>query len=82
MTEPHHIPTPAEIAERCLQIRSEWTPEQRLLQPTSDWLYQRQNTTCHAGVADTTDEPSRVSEDVLSDLGTAEADENDDVGFG
>jgi hypothetical protein len=68
MTEPHHIPSPDEIKERCLQVRMGWTSEQRLLQPTADWIHQRQNTTCHAGVADTADEPSRTSKAVLSDL--------------
>ena len=30
MTEPHPIPTPAEIAERCLEIQKTWSPAERL----------------------------------------------------
>ena len=30
-------PTPEEIAERCLEIQAEWSPEQRLKRMRVDW---------------------------------------------
>jgi hypothetical protein len=77
MTAANPIPSPAETQERCAEIQATWTPEERMRRMRHDC--RPFGVTADGGI--TADEPSRVSEDVLSDLVASEAAENDDVGF-
>ena len=64
MTEPHHIPTPAEIKKRCLKIQATWSPAERMRRMRHD--YRPLGIT--AGGDDMTHMSSRASKAVLSDL--------------
>jgi hypothetical protein len=69
MTEANPIPTPAETQERCAEIQATWTPAERMRRMRHD----RRPFGVTAGGDDMTDEPSRVSEAVLNDLGATDA---------
>ena len=63
MTEPHHIPTPEEIAERCAAIQATWTPAERMRRMRHDW--RPLGITAGGDMADVS---SRTSESVTGDL--------------
>jgi hypothetical protein len=77
MTEANPIPTPAETQERCAEIQATWTPEERMRRMRHDC--RPFGVTADGGI--TTDEPSRASKDVLSNLVASKAAVSDSVAF-
>jgi hypothetical protein len=64
MTATQPIPSPDEIAKRCLMIQREWSPSERMRRMRHDC--RPLGITADGG--DTTDEPSRTSKAVTGDL--------------